>query len=162
VKGTADTNGVYVQITNRSTNVIVSGSGFIAVKNGKWSYTVPQSLAAGSYTVDVLGTEHTVSGILKISSNSSTSDKVSCIISTQKSSYKLGDTITLNWLSTNATYATFRADTSGKDTLSLPGDKLSAKGSQAIAASVIGNPTITLDISGTSGKGSCTTSTHIE
>lgn len=67
-----------------------------------------------------------------------------CSISAAKPSYTLGETITFNWTSTNATYAAFIPDTSGKDALQVPGDKLPASGSQQILASVYGSPSVTL------------------
>ncbi|TSC85834.1 MAG: hypothetical protein G01um10148_742 [Parcubacteria group bacterium Gr01-1014_8] len=67
-----------------------------------------------------------------------------CTLTTDKSSYKLGEAIVLQWASQNATYASFWQDTSGRDHLLLPGDKLSASGMHTITASVLGNPPVTL------------------
>lgn len=86
---------------------------------------------------------------------------VSCVLSTDKPSYTYGKTITLTWSSTNATYASWHADTSGKETLSLSGDKLSASGSQTVKAGVIGAPTVTLDIFGPSGSSSCSVTPYV-
>ncbi len=80
-----------------------------------------------------------------------------CSLSSNKSSYSLGETITYYWTSQNATYASWQQDNSGKDHLWLPGDKLSANGSQQVTASVIGNPPVTLMVGGVNnGTGSCT------
>lgn len=79
----------------------------------------------------------------------------SCIISTDKSSYKLGETVTFSWTSKNATYAAFYQDVSGKDRLLLPGDKLNTYGSQAVTANAVGNPEVTLLVYSNTGSGSC-------
>ncbi len=78
-----------------------------------------------------------------------------CYLKTNKSSYKLGDTIYFTWKSSNASYANFLQDNSGKDHLSLPGDKLEANGSQEVVASVVGSPTVTLSVSGVNGASTC-------
>ncbi|MFZ2719646.1 MAG: peptidoglycan-binding domain-containing protein [Minisyncoccia bacterium] len=81
----------------------------------------------------------------------------SCVITANKSSYTYGETIGFSWTSTNATYATFLPDTSGKDNLKVPGDKLPANGSQPIVANVSGNPYVTLAVYGANGeKATCT------
>ena len=80
-----------------------------------------------------------------------------CSITSDKSSYTLGENIAFSWTSTNATYAAFVPDTSGKDNLQVPGDKLPASGSQVIPASVLGNPYVTLAVYDAGGqKGTCT------
>jgi hypothetical protein len=78
-----------------------------------------------------------------------------CSLTSNKSSYILGETITYYWTSKNATHASFQQDTSGKDHLLLPGDKLSVSGSQTANASVIGNPEVILLVGGGVGTGSC-------
>jgi chitodextrinase len=78
-----------------------------------------------------------------------------CTLTANKSSYILGETITYSWTSKNTTYAGWKQDTSGKDHLLLPGDKLPANGTQAVPASVIGNPPVTLTVGGVGGTGSC-------
>ncbi|MDO8435294.1 MAG: peptidoglycan-binding domain-containing protein [bacterium] len=85
-----------------------------------------------------------------------------CVIHAEKSSYRYEDSIILYWSSQNATYGTFQQDTSGKDTLWLPGDKLAVAGSQTIKANVTGNPVVTLLIYGAGGSGSCSTTFLIE
>jgi len=80
---------------------------------------------------------------------------VNCTLTTDKSDYSLGDTITYSWVSTNATYATWRQDNSGKDSFYLPGDKLSANGNQKIIASVTGNPTVSLMVSNGNTVATC-------
>lgn len=82
-----------------------------------------------------------------------------CTIATDKGTeanpYVLGETITVSWKSQNASYAQFISDTSGKDTLSLPGDKLPASGSQTLTASVLGNSVIQMMFYGQDGKTLC-------
>src|SRR3989344_4913992 len=73
---------------------------------------------------------------------------LSCAILPSKSTYTLGETIVFNWTSTNATYAGFVIDTSGKDYLKVPTDKLPASGSQQVTANVLGNPSVTLAVYG--------------
>ncbi|MDO8623926.1 MAG: peptidoglycan-binding protein [bacterium] len=75
-------------------------------------------------------------------------NSVSCSIWPAKESYVLGETITFNWTSKNASYAGFVPDTSGKDNLWVPGDKLPVNGSQEIKASVLGRPSVTLAVYG--------------
>ena len=79
----------------------------------------------------------------------------SCSLTTDKSSYKLGETIILSWTSQNATYTTFQQNNSGKDGLWLPGDKLTPSGLQPVAANVIGNPDATLLVYNYTGSNSC-------
>jgi hypothetical protein len=45
---------------------------------------------------------------------------------------------------------------SGKDSISVEGDKLAPSGSETVTASVIGSPTITLLVGGTTGTATCT------
>ncbi|PIR86701.1 MAG: hypothetical protein COU11_04290 [Candidatus Harrisonbacteria bacterium CG10_big_fil_rev_8_21_14_0_10_49_15] len=87
--------------------------------------------------------------------NSSVNSSPRCTITANKSSYKLGETIKVSWTSQNATYAVFKQDVSGKDHLKLPGDKLTASGSQTLAADVTGNPDVTLFVYNAKGSGSC-------
>jgi peptidoglycan hydrolase-like protein with peptidoglycan-binding domain len=85
-----------------------------------------------------------------------------CTLTTDKQSYTLGETIVFSWRSTNATYAAWQPDTSGKDSLNLPGDKLEANGSGHIVATVIGNPSATLNVYGrTNAGGSCTATVNV-
>ncbi len=79
----------------------------------------------------------------------------SCTLKTDKSSYKLGDTIVFSWTSKNATFTNFQQNSSGKDTLLLPGDKLDVKGSQTVTASVLGNPVVTLLVHNYDSTNSC-------
>jgi hypothetical protein len=75
----------------------------------------------------------------------------SCTLTSNKTAYTLGEIATFSWTSTNATYAAFIPDTSGKDAVWVPGDKLSANGSQQIALNILGNPTVTLGVYGLNG-----------
>ncbi|HRH24568.1 MAG TPA: hypothetical protein PK109_03205 [Candidatus Paceibacterota bacterium] len=96
------------------------------------------------------------------SDEDSSDDKpVSCLLWADKTSYEYGDDITYSWSSRNASSAGWVIDTSGKDTLALPGDKLEANGTQSVKASVIGNPTVTLKVRGSDGNGSCSTKVNI-
>lgn len=83
---------------------------------------------------------------------------LTCSITTDKSSYNVGDMITYSWKSKNATYAFWKQEPAGgRDHLVLPGDKLSANGSQQVKASVQGNPSVTLMLGGLNdASGSCT------
>lgn len=86
-----------------------------------------------------------------------TTQALSCTLISDKTQYAFGGNIVFSWTSTNATYATFLPDTSGKDNLKVPGDKLPTHGSQPIAASVYGNPYVTLAVYNASGqKATCT------
>ena len=85
----------------------------------------------------------------------------SCSLTSDKASYSLGGTITFSWTSKNATYAAWQPDTSGKDFLNLPGDKLSANGSQTVTANVVGNPSATLLVGSTNGTATCTDTVNV-
>ena len=80
----------------------------------------------------------------------------SCSIMSNKEIYTLGETIVFSWESEKATYATFVPDTSGKDNLLVPSDKLSIRGTQPIPGNVLGNPFVTLAVFDARGrKGTC-------
>ena len=145
-----------VSISNNGGKVWASGN--IAVNNNRWSTTVNQTLSAGTYQVQVYSNNILVTnGTLTITSPAPT-----CSLYSNKSSYTLGETITYSWTSQNATYASFQQDTSGKDHLWLPGDKLPANGSQQVTASVIGNPPVTLLVGGVNnGIGYCSKTVNV-
>lgn len=122
------------------------------------SIAVPSALTAGRsynlYLANSRGSSNVVS--VKVLSNVlTTGDAPSCTLSGDKLAYTWGDVIKLSWTSRNATYGAFLQDTSGKDTLWVPGDKLDTSGSATITANVLGNPTVTLLVYGNGGKGSC-------
>jgi hypothetical protein len=128
-----------------------------------WAYD--SSLPSGTYSIqvyeDMKGGASASTGLFRIESSPSFVLVPTCQLMTNKTSYKLGDTITYSWTSKNATYATFLQDTSGKDHLWIPGDKLSAEGSQPVTANVVGNPSVTLLVGGITGTGSCTATVNI-
>jgi peptidoglycan hydrolase-like protein with peptidoglycan-binding domain len=84
-----------------------------------------------------------------------------CSLTANKSSYKLGETIIYSWTSDNATYAGWQQDTSGRDNLWLPGDKMWANDTSEVTANVIGNPTVTLLIGGYGGTSTCSKTVNI-
>ncbi|GEM_PF-5060501 len=133
------------------------GSGNITLNGDRWVSKVSQSLSAGSYQVQVFSNNTLVtSGTLTIRSVAPT-----CSLTSDKSSYTLGEKITYSWTSQNATYASWQQDTSGKDHLWLPSDKLLANGSQQTTASVVGNPTVILNVGGYTGNGSCNVTVNV-
>lgn len=79
----------------------------------------------------------------------------SCSLTTNKSSYNLGESIILSWTSQNATYTTFKPDTSGKDNLYVSGDKNDTSGSYTTTANVSGNPSVTMLVYNHYGSNSC-------
>jgi len=87
-----------------------------------------------------------------------------CTLKTDKSTYTLGEKIVYTWKSKNAKYASFKQDTSGKDTIWLPGDKLNASGSYEAIASVLGNPSATIVVATnpTGATGSCKKTVVVE
>lgn len=118
---------------------------------------IPAGRYAVQVTMDNLQSEGI--GTLTIATSASTP---TCSLTSDRLSYTLGDTITYSWTSQNATYASWQQDTSGKDHLWLPGDKLSANSSQQVSASVIGNPTATLLATRSDGKdGLCSKTVNI-
>lgn len=82
-----------------------------------------------------------------------------CTITTDAASYIVGDIITLSWTSKYATAASFVPDTSGKDTLVVPTGKQKVNGTTPINATVIGNPVVTLKVTGKNGKSATCTKT---
>jgi hypothetical protein len=79
----------------------------------------------------------------------------SCTILADRDSYRLGDRITVSWTSTNADSARWLRDTSGKDNFTLPSRRLRTSGSYAFLADVIGNPFVTLEVTGDDGTATC-------
>jgi hypothetical protein len=79
-----------------------------------------------------------------------------CTISSDKTSYSVGDKITFSYQSEGATYATWVKDASGKDNLYVPGDKLTTSGVYTTTATVTGNPSVTLGVYGPGGSSTCT------
>ncbi len=144
-----------ISISNNGGKVWASGN--ITINNNRWSSTVNQTLSPGTYQVQVYSNNVLITnGTLIITSPAPT-----CSLTTNKSSYILGETIRYSWTSQNATYASWQQDTSGKDHLWLPGDKLPASGSQQTTATVIGNPSVTLLVGGYGGSSSCSTVVNI-
>jgi peptidoglycan hydrolase-like protein with peptidoglycan-binding domain len=86
----------------------------------------------------------------------------SCTLTANKSSYRLGETVTFSWTSKNATYAAFKQDPYGKDNLYLPGDKLDTSGTYSTKANVLGNPVNTLLVYNYNGSSSCSTTVSIQ
>lgn len=84
-----------------------------------------------------------------------------CSISADKTSYVYGESIKISWTSANASYATWLADTSGKDNLVLGTDKLSASGSQTIVANVTGYPYVTMKVYGSGGSATCSKTFYV-
>jgi peptidoglycan hydrolase-like protein with peptidoglycan-binding domain len=113
-------------------------------------YCTNKSLPCGSYigftTDQVIASAQTTIRITQASSIPT------CTITTDKASYQLNDTINLSWTSSRASFAQFMPDTSGKDNLQVPGDKLPAQGTQQIRATVYGNPYVTMKVVGPEGQ----------
>jgi peptidoglycan hydrolase-like protein with peptidoglycan-binding domain len=122
-------------------------------------FTVPSYIPAGTYTTyitNVNGTSNTRRvKVYGFGASDDTEEAPTCDLWTNKSSYTYGETIKLYWTTENATYGHFEVDTSGKDTLSVPGDKLEIKGYVEIPADVTGNPWVKLMVYGSAGKNSC-------
>lgn len=124
-----------------------------AVVKFQAKYSIPQTGYVGPLTRAKLN-----SLCVPTSPNTNTP---TCSLTSDKTSYSLGDVITYSWTSQNATYAAWQQDTSGKDHLWLPGDKLPPNGSQTVKANVVGNPSVTLSVAGYDSTGSCTKSVNI-
>lgn len=86
----------------------------------------------------------------------------SCTLTTNKSSYRLGETVTFNWSSQNATYASFKQYNDGKDHQYVAGDKLDVSGAYSTPTNVYGNPTVTMLIYNYSGSSSCSTTFSVQ
>ncbi len=84
-----------------------------------------------------------------------------CSLTADKSAYTYGEPITLTWVGQSATYAAFWQDTSGKDHLIVPGDKLFVSGTQKTIASVMGNPSVKLLVYNYLGNGSCSVTVSV-
>lgn len=78
-----------------------------------------------------------------------------CTLTTDKNSYVFGETVRLSWKSAGASYAAFQEDTSGKDYIKLPGDKLDTSGTHSLKANLKGNAPVTLKVYGAYGTGTC-------
>lgn len=70
----------------------------------------------------------------------------SCTITTDKSTYALGETITLSWTSQRSIFVSFVPDDSGKDNLDISSylGKQPESGSVTLKATVYGNPFVTM------------------
>lgn len=86
----------------------------------------------------------------------------SCTLTTNKSSYQLGEEVTFSWTSKNATYATFKQYNDGKDHQYVAGDKLDTSGTYSTPTNVYGNPTVTLLIYNYSSISSCSTTFSVQ
>ncbi|MBX9765159.1 hypothetical protein K2X83_00790, partial [Patescibacteria group bacterium] len=80
-----------------------------------------------------------------------TTSKLSCSLAANKSSYILGEQVTVRWTSTGANYATWIRDTE-KDNFFLGGDKLDTAGSATFTANVLGNPYLVMKVFNASGN----------
>ena len=90
-----------------------------------------------------------------------TNPLASCTLSADRDSYRVGDQITYTWTSINATYAAFEQDTSGKDYLKVPLDKLSTSGSVTIPVTVSGLPAVKLWVYGANSSAWCSRSVYV-
>ncbi len=85
-----------------------------------------------------------------------------CEILSDKSSYKYGDKIIFTYKSSGATYAAWIKDTSGKDNLYVPGDKLETNGIYTVTANVVGNPSVTLGVYSPTGSSRCVKTVEVQ
>ncbi|MFT5832191.1 MAG: hypothetical protein ACI9SY_000574, partial [Candidatus Paceibacteria bacterium] len=76
----------------------------------------------------------------------------SCTLTTDKSSYELGDRIKVSWTSSDANYVAFVPDTSGKDNLIVTAEKGNPQGYQYMDANVRGNPSLTMNAHAADGS----------
>jgi hypothetical protein len=84
-----------------------------------------------------------------------------CTLSTNKSSYVLGDVIKLSWTTSRATSVSFIPDNSGKDSLTVPTGTFGTSGSVSIDADGTGSPVVSMMVYGASGKSSCSKTIRI-
>lgn len=123
------------------------------------AFTVPSYVPAGTYTTYLTNVNGTSNSrrvrVYAAGASDETAEAPTCDLWTNKSSYVYGETIRLYWATENATYGQLVVDDSGKDTLSVPGDKLEIKGYVDIAADVTGNPWVKLMVYGAAGKNFC-------
>ncbi|MBY0539393.1 peptidoglycan-binding protein [Patescibacteria group bacterium] len=85
----------------------------------------------------------------KVVGKGTSTSNLYCSLATNKSSYVLGETITVKWNS-NGTYAQWIKDTD-KDNFYLGGDKLAAFGGTTFTANVLGNPYLVMRVYDASG-----------
>ena len=86
-----------------------------------------------------------------------------CTVETDKTSYSLGEDVTISWSSKNASSIKFVLPTDGKETLNFSSDKLTTSGSITLPASILGNVTITMKVVSSDGAtADCKTSIAIE
>jgi hypothetical protein len=145
----------------QGTQLLVAFNEYWAFGKDNGDYTVLVCAAGANCMVDGTSINNNRNSVGFTVSKGSVLPLPSCTLYTLKQSYVLGETITFNWTSRNALYASWQQDTSGKDHLNLPGDKLSAGGSQNVVANVIGYPTVTLNVTNNTGSGSCTKTINV-
>jgi hypothetical protein len=88
----------------------------------------------------------------KVVGKGTSTSNLYCSLATDKSTYLLGENITVKWNS-NGSYGQWVKDTE-KDNFYLGGDKLAASGSATFTANVLGNPYLLMRVYDASGKSS--------
>ena len=71
-----------------------------------------------------------------------------CSLRAIPASAEFGDKVKISWTSEGAKKAQWVKDTSGKDTIKVPSVKQKLKGSRMFKMTVIGNPTLTMKVTG--------------
>lgn len=80
-----------------------------------------------------------------------------CTVTASKSSYSLGESVVVNWSSSNASYMSFDPQTSIG--LVVPGDKLDVRGTQTIGTSASGSYAVVMRATALDGRTSSCTAT---
>ncbi len=137
--------------TSKTFTLKPGDSFFVDVTHKFQTYHIPP----GDYGMAVLlntrsGSDTVAKLNFKVWAREPSTSKLYCSLASDKSSYVLGETITVKWVS-NGAYATWYRDTE-KDNFFLGGDKLAVSGSAAFSANVLGNPYLLMKVFDASGN----------
>ncbi len=135
--------------THQRTIAFVAGTN---IESSEWNLSVPSSgvmLTDLSAKTRYLGGTDT--GVSFFVEKGSLSDALSCQIAATQESYAFGEDVKLEW-SSNAVSARFVDDMSGKGQLPSMPKNLPATGSTLITAYAIGNPYVTMEVTGSDGS----------
>lgn len=145
------------ELTPTFGRVLPTGSRIVHIRNSSGStVTVPFTLTVTNGVSTARCTTSVTASANGIPANtSSSSESPSCVINMDRRSYTVGDTVSLTWRSSNATYATWLPGGSGGDSFRMASDRLETSGSVGITANVAGNPVVVMRVVGPGGSSTC-------
>ncbi len=142
--------------SSNAANCVVYADGLIGW-GGNWGTTGVRDSGPVTrdmvFTVQCNGNNQVASDSVRVNVSNQVSNTAPwCALSTNKNSYAYGEAVAISWNSTNATYGTFIAETSGNPNIIVGGDKLDVSGAAVLTANVAGTPSITIAMYGTNGQ----------